>query len=156
MLTCTTDSMVQGFTVRPHGHGEERPSTRSEKQHLSVKQCLIFMVLITYIHSYHVETFVHMHTWELLFLPLFLRKLLVSTRSSPRKLSYLAFHSTASNRRNKYHGYQEQGLQHAAKARKRLQIDVQRHLFPQMSKNLLVEWSEDDRKHSDEDSLRKN
>ena len=39
-----------------------------------------------------------MHTWELLFLPLFLRKLHISTCSSPRKLSYLAFRSTVSNK----------------------------------------------------------
>ena len=42
-----------------------------------------------------------MHTWELFFLPLFLRKLLVSTRSSPGKLSCLVLHSTASSKAQK-------------------------------------------------------
>ena len=36
VLTCVTDSNCHGFMVSPHRHGEERPFTKSVKQHFSV------------------------------------------------------------------------------------------------------------------------
>ena len=99
-----TDFTAQGFIVRPQGHGEERPSTRSEKQHRSVTnnawsswcssptytpmwciylQLKIYILCVVGTHS---------------FSPLFLRELLLSTHSSPGEMSCLTFRSTASNK----------------------------------------------------------
>ena len=36
LLTCISDSNSHGFMVSPHRHGEERPFTKSVKQHFSV------------------------------------------------------------------------------------------------------------------------
>ena len=136
-----TDSTTQGFTVRPHGHGEERPSTRSEKQHLSVtNKAWIFMVLITYIHSYYVDKHLYICTLENY------SSYRCSLESSLFPCAHHPGNCPVSHsvqprpiRRKKYHGYQGQGLQQAARAHKQLQIDVQRRLSPQMSRNLLVE-----------------
>jgi len=37
-LTCTTDSMFQGLFVLPQGQGVLNPTTRSERQYLSLKK----------------------------------------------------------------------------------------------------------------------